>query len=174
MSCHLVLSKETQSNMLKYKKSTDSVVKLPNYSKYEYANKLITFSEADCLLETELSMLQYYRDYKIEVSLKQFSDRILNDHLYMIYRKRQLKTPSLIRKLVSFFVHHYKKPLTTQVNDYLNSKKLTLDDWLKSVQNNRRGDILCVFPKYGYRQTHLCPSEKWSGLEYAQSSTYTS
>ena len=79
MSHHLVLSKEIQSNKPKSKKLTDSVAKLPNYSKYEYADKLPTFSEFDRLLETELPTLECYRDYEIEASVNQFSDRIPND-----------------------------------------------------------------------------------------------
>ena len=54
----------------------------------------------------------------------------------MIYHKKYLETPKLIRKLVIFFVCHYKNMLTKKAHDYLDSKKLTIDEWLNSVHNN--------------------------------------
>ena len=50
-----------------------------------------------------------------------------------------------MRKLVSFFVKRYKTLLELRVRAYLDSKKLMLDQWLDAVENNRRGDILCVY-----------------------------
>ena len=94
--------------MPKSKKKADSLEILPNYSKYEYADKLPPFNEFDHVLEMELSTLECYKDYELEAPLNQFSDQILNDYLYMIFWKKQLETPALICKLVSLFVHHYK------------------------------------------------------------------
>ena len=31
------------------------------------------------------------------------------------------------------------------MNEYLQSKKLTFDDWMAAVKNHRRGDIVCVY-----------------------------
>ena len=87
----------------------------------------------------------------------------------MIFQKKGLETPALICKLVSFFVCHYKWPLTVQVQDYLDSKKLTLDEWLNSVKNNRRGDILYLYFLSMVTGRHTCVHLKngvmWSTLK---------
>ena len=127
------------------KKSADSDDNIPNYSDYEYTETIKTFTESDKLLESKLYTLEWYGEYKLEVPLNNFSDTMLNDHLYTMYERKQLETPELMRKLVGFFVCQYKNKLTAHIKDYLQSKKLTLDDWLKSVKDNRHGDILCVY-----------------------------
>ena len=110
---------------------------LPNYSKYDYADKLPPFSEHDRVLETKLSSLVCFHSYQPERNLNQFTDDVLNDHLYMTFRKKNLETPKLIRKLVIFFVRHYKELLAKKAQDYLDSKKLTMEEWLNSVRMNR-------------------------------------
>ena len=131
--------------MPKCKTTSSSTAKLPNYSNYNYADKLPPFSEHDRIMESNLPSLVCYQNYQIEGTMNQFTDNILNDHLCMIFCKKNLKTPQLIHKLVTFLVQYYKKLLSKKAEDYLNSKKLTIDEWLNSVRNNRRGDILCLF-----------------------------
>ena len=93
------------------KKKASGAVALLNYSKYEYADKLPPFSEHDRLQETELSSLVCYHSHQPERKLNDFTDATLNDHLYMIFRKRNLETPKLMHKLIAFFVRWYKKLL---------------------------------------------------------------
>ena len=126
------------------KKKASGAVALPNYSKYEYADKMPPFCEQDKLRETDLSSLLCYHSHQPESKLNNFTDVTLNDHLYRIFLKKSLETPKLMRKLTIFFVHWYKNLLFKKARDYLESKKLTLDDWLHSVAMNRCGDILCV------------------------------
>ena len=150
------------------KKKASGAVALPNYSKYEYADKLPPFSEHDRLQETELSSLVCFHSHQPERKLNDFTDATLNDHLYMIFCKRNLETPKLMRKLIAFFVRRYKKLLFKKARDYLESKKLTLDEWLNSVTMNRRGDILCVFLLSIVTGRHACIHLKngrmWSTL----------
>ena len=127
------------------KKKASGAVALQNYSKYEYVDKLPPFSEHDRLQETELSSLVCFHSHQPECKLNYFTDATLNDHLYMTFCKRNLETPKLMHKLIAFFVHRYKKLLFKKARDYLESKKLTMDEWLNSVTRNRHGDILCVF-----------------------------
>ena len=123
--------------MSKHKKKSSGMASLPIYSKYDYADKLPPFSEHDRVLETELLSLVCYHSYQPECKLNQFTDDVLNDHLYMTFCKKNLETPKLIRKLVIFFVHHYKELLAKKAQDYLDCKKLTMDEWLNSVCMNR-------------------------------------
>ena len=64
------------NKMPKSKKTEDSVDKVPNYSRYDYTDKLQTFTEADHLLESELSLLECYGEYELEAPQNNFSDRI--------------------------------------------------------------------------------------------------
>ena len=144
-SRHFDKTQQSKIKMPKCKTTSVTTTVLPNYSNYAYADVLPNFNEYDRIPETELSTLMCYSDYEIEGTLNQFTDERLNDHMYMTYRKRNLKMPELIRKLLTFFVQHYKQPLSAIAKDYLASKKLSMDEWLKSVKNRHRGDILCLF-----------------------------
>ena len=97
------------------KKGKDSDGKVPNYSQYEYAETIQTFSESDGLLESELHSLECYGEFKLEAPLNSFSDTNLNDHLCMMYKRKQLETSTLMRKLVGFFVWQFEKKLTVRV-----------------------------------------------------------
>ena len=131
--------------MSKRKKKPSGTAPLPNYSKYDYADKLPPFSDHDRVLETELSSLVCFHSYQPERNLNQFTDDVLNNHLYMTFHKKNLETPKLMCKLIILFVCCYKKMLAKKAQEYLGSKKLTMDEWLNSVSINRRGDILCLF-----------------------------
>ena len=123
--------------MSKCKKKSSSAASLPNYSKYDYADKLPPFSEHDRVLETELSSFVCFHSYQPERNLNQITDDVLNYHLYMTFRKKNLETPRLIRKLVIFFVRRYKELLAKKAQDYLDSKKLTMKEWLTSIRMNQ-------------------------------------
>ena len=120
-------------------------VQLPNYSWYEYADVLPPFRELDRISEEEITTLICSNQYKLELHLNQLTDNILNDYLYMLYRKKGLETAALIRKLVVFFVRRYHDQLLPRVQTYLESKKLMLDEWLNAVKKQCWGDILCLF-----------------------------
>ena len=151
------------------KKDNEKDINVLNYSKYKYAEMLPVFTESDRLLESDLNMLECYDEYQLEAPLNSFSDWILNDHLYTIYKRKQLETAALMRKLASFFVCRYQKKLTNCVKDYLESKKLTLDNWLRCVKENRCGDILCIYMLSLVSGVHTCVHLKdkkiWNTLQ---------
>ena len=101
------------------KKKEDSTTKVPNYSDYDYTDTILAFTEMDRLSELSLHTLECYQDYEPEASLNSFSDRLLNDHLYMLYKCEQLETPSLMWKLVSFFIRCFENQLEPRVHEYL-------------------------------------------------------
>ena len=104
MSCHFVNSSLKSGKMSNSKKKASGVVALPNYSNYEYADKLPPFSECDRLQEDELSSLVCFHSHQPECKLNDFTDATLNDHLYMTFCKKNLETPKLMHKLIAFFV----------------------------------------------------------------------
>ena len=113
--------------MPKRRKNDHPTSEVPNHSQYDYTDSVQTFNELERLLETELNTLVCYQDFQLEASLNSFSDSTLNNHLYTIYRRKRLDSVSTMHKLVSFFIHHYKSQLEPRVKEYLDSKKLTLD-----------------------------------------------
>ena len=127
------------------KKRTKSEVSIPNYSLYEFAETMPAFVETDRVPEMDLHGLECYGNYEIEAPLNHFSDSMLNDHLYTKYKKGKLETPNLMRKLLCFFSKKYRSLIEQKVNEYLQSKKLTFDDWMTAVKNHRCGDIVCVY-----------------------------
>ena len=66
---------------------------------------------------------------------------------------------------MGFFVCRYQKRLEPCVKEYLDSKKLTLDNWLNSVKNSRRGDILYVYFLSMVTGMHLKHGLIWSTLK---------
>ena len=142
--------------MSKHKEKVSGVALLPNYSKYDYADKLPSFSEHERVPEKELLSLVCFHSHQPERKLSQFTDAVLNDHLYMTFHKKNLETPKLMRKLIVFFIHRYKKMLFKKAQEYLESKKLTVDEWLNSVSINRHGDILCLFLLSMVTGRHAC------------------
>ena len=117
---------------------------IPNYSVFNYVDKLPPFSESDRFLKIEINQVLYHNEYELEAPPSRFSDAMLNDHLYLMYKKGQLDNPTVMRKLLLFFVKCYRAKLEPMVTDYLKSNKLSLDEWLMAVKENRWGDIICV------------------------------
>ena len=86
---------------------------------YEFADTMPTFMEAEQVLEKDLHKLECYGSYEIEAPLNHFSDNMLNDHLYTMYKKGELETPELMRKLLCFFSKRYCRTLEPKVNECL-------------------------------------------------------
>ena len=114
---------------------------------YEFVDTMPTFMEADRVPKKDLHELECYGSYELEAPLNHFSDNMLNDHLYTMYKKGKLETPELMRKLLCFFSKRYRRTLEPKVNEYLRSKKLSMDDCSKKQQ--MRGHCVCIPSKHG-------------------------
>ena len=167
-SLHLVSAAQIGAKMSKMKKSQPKMDLLPNYSQYDYAMVMPPFRKHERLDEREINNLICADKYMLELHLNQLTDATLQDYLYMLYRKKKLDTPKLIRKLVIFFVSQYQDQLLPRIKWYLDAKKLTLDEWLNAVKNQRRGDILCLYFLNMITGRHTCIHLKgghmWSTL----------
>ena len=82
------------------KKRVKSEVNIPNYSMYEFADTMPTFVEADQVPEKDLHELKCYGSYQLQAPLNHFSDTMLNDHLYTMYKKGKLETHAKIAVLL--------------------------------------------------------------------------
>ena len=107
---------------------------IPLTNLYDYSDTLEEFCKTDRLLENELNMLICYNEFKLESPLNSFADRQLNDHLYSIFGTKHRETIAFMCTWTGFFVQQYRTKITTHIQLYLNSKKLTLNDWLLSVK----------------------------------------
>ena len=87
--------------MPRFRKRTKSVVSIPNYSLYEFVERMPVFMETDRVPEADLYGLECYNNYEIEAPLNHFSDSMLNNHLYTMYKKGKLESPDFMRKLLS-------------------------------------------------------------------------
>ena len=130
---HLELVHTRTINMLKHEKRALKEEIIPNFTGYPYSEVLREFAECDRIPESELNRLECHEEYYLEWNLNSFNDAELNDHLYRIYYPK--------RRYIAYYVNLYPKQITQKASNYLDSKKLMLNEWLKSVKEGRRGDI---------------------------------
>ena len=131
--------------MQRKKKSSALEQPVPNFTGHDYSDVVGDFSEHDRLMESDISQLICSDEYQLEQTLNSFNDSELNDHLYHLFYCKKTKNIALMRRWISYYVRQYPKQIIAKAKPYLDSKKLTLEDWLRCVRDGRCGDILCVF-----------------------------
>ena len=155
--------------MLRKRKSAALEHPVPNFTGYDYSDVIGDFLEHDRLSENDISQLVCSDEFQLEWTLNSFNDRELNDHLYHLFYCKKTENISLMRRWISYYIRQYPKQITAKVQPYLNSKKLTLEDWLRCVRDGRRGDIMCVFllslSTGVHMVVHLNNNKLWSTLK---------
>ena len=72
-------------------------------------------------------------------------------------------------RYIAYYVNLYPKQITQKASNYLDSKKLMLDEWSKSVKEGRRGDILCAYllsmATGSHTAVHMRNNKVWSTLK---------
>ena len=136
---------------------------------FDYSDTIADFSECEKLLESELEQqLPCFSEYEPKCKLNSLTDSHLNDHLYGVYSSKCSETISFMRTWTGFFIRQYRTKISQRVKPYLDSKKLSLDDWLMSVKQSRRGDIMLVYILSIMKGLHMCMHLKngktWSTL----------
>ena len=66
------------------------------------------------------------------------------------------KPVTFLRTWVRFFVRQHRTEITARVADYLDSKKLSMDQWLKAVKDGHHGDIMCLYVLCLMNGKHAC------------------
>ena len=155
--------------MQRKRKSTALEQPVPNFTGHDYSDVIGDFSEHDRLSENDISQLTCLDEYQLEWTLNSFNDSELNDHLHHLFYCKKTENISLMRRWISYYVRQYPKQITAKAQPYLNSKKLTLEDWLRCVRDGRRGDIMCVFllslSTGVHMVVHLKNNKLWSTLK---------
>ena len=129
---------------------------IPFHNHFEYSDIIDDFNESDRVTETELDILPCFCEYELEYKLNSLNDSHLNDHLYIVFSTKRKETVSFMRTWTGFFIRQHRTKLSQKVQPYLNSKKLSLDEWLMSVKHGRRGDILLVYALSIMKGLHTC------------------
>ena len=81
----------------------------------------------------------------MERTLNSLDNKTLNDYLHKIYYSKKPDTMMLMHRWINYFVKQHKMQIHVKVRNYLESKKLPMDEWLHSVNEARWGDILSVY-----------------------------
>ena len=154
--------------MLKHKKKALKEEIIPNFTGYPYSEVIREFAECDRIPESELKRLECHKKYYLEWNLNSFNDAELNDHLYRIYYPKRMDT-QVLHRYIAYYVNLYPKQITQKASSYLDSKKLMLNEWLKSVKEGRRGDIFCVYllsmATGSHTAVHMRNNKVWSTLK---------
>ena len=125
---------------------------IPFHNLFDYSDTIVDFSEYERLSESELEQqLPCFSEYEPECKLNSLMDSHLNDHLYGVYSSKHTETVSFLRTWTGFFVRQYRTKISQRVKPYLDSQKLSLDDWLMSVKQGQRGDIMLVYICHGLK-----------------------
>ena len=154
---------------VKKKKRDKNKDNVPFHNRFDYSDTIVDFSECEKLLESDLEQqLPCFSEYEPECKLNSLTDSHLNDHLYSVFSTKRSETVSFMRTWTGFFVRQYRTKISQRVKPYLDSKKLSLDDWLLSVKQGQRGDIMLVYILSIMKGLHMCihlkNSKTWSTL----------
>ena len=160
--------------MSKHKKKSVIEESIPNFTDYTYSNTIMDFANAIGLQKVICAVLNVMENINLKRNLNSFNDTELNDHLYRIYYAKCTDSTLVLRRWIVYYVKQYPKQISQRVNKYLDSKKLTLEEWLRSVKDGRRGDILCIYllsmATGTHVAVHLNENRIWSTLEAIHSS----
>ena len=129
---------------------------IPFHNQFEYSDVIDDFNESDRVTETELDTLLCFLEYELEYKLNSLNDSHLNDHLYIVFSTKRKENVSFMRTWTGFFVRQHRTKLSQKVQPYLNSKKLSFDEWLMSVKHGHRGDIMLVYVLSIMKGSHTC------------------
>ena len=155
--------------MQRKKKSSALEQPVPNFTGHDYSDVVGDFLEHDRLMESDISQLICSDEYQLERTLNSSNDSELNDHLYHLFYCKKTKNIALMRRWISYYVRQYPKQIIAKAKPYLDSKKLTLEDWLRCVRDGGRGDILCIFllslSTSIHTVVHLKNNKLWSTLK---------
>ena len=115
---------------VKKKKHDKNKDNIPFHDWFDYSDTIADFSECEKLLESDLEQqLPCFSEYEPECKLNSLTDSHLNDHLYSVFSTKHSERVSFMRTWTGFFVRQYRTKISKRVKPYLDSKKLSLDDW---------------------------------------------
>ena len=139
---------------------------IPTQNPYNYARQVVPIYEIHRILRSEMVELSCRSTHCIKARSSKVHE---NDTLYELFRKFTNKDVKFIRQWLKLFSLTNQQNLEVRAKRYLASKGLAFDNWLSSITDGMKGDILVLytlcmlFDKHAI--VHLRHGFVWSTLE---------
>ena len=139
---------------------------IPTQNPYNYAGEVVPIYEIHRVLRSEMVELSCRSTHCIKARSTKVHK---NDNLYELFRKFTNKDVKFMRQWLKLFSISNQQNLEVRARRYLASKGLAFDNWMTSITNGMKGDILVLytlcmlFDKHVI--VHLRHGLVWSTLE---------
>ena len=115
---------------------------IPTKNPYKYAGQVMPIYEIHRVLRSEMVELSCRSTHCIKARSTKVHE---NDNLYELFRKFTNKDVKFIRLWLKLFTILNQQNLEVRVSRYLASKELAFDNWMTSIANGMKGDILVLY-----------------------------
>ena len=139
---------------------------IPTQNPYNYAGQVVPIYEIHRVLRSEMVELSCRSTHCIKARSTKVHE---NDNLYELFRKFTNKDVKFMRQWLKLFSISNQQNLEVRARRYLASKGLAFDNWMTSITDGMKGDILVLytlcmlFDKHAI--VHLRHGLVWSTLE---------
>ena len=139
---------------------------IPTQNPYNYAGQVMPIYEIHRVLRSEMVELSCRSTHCIKARSTKVHE---NDNLYELFRKFTNKDVKFMRQWLKLFSISNQQNLEVRARRYLASKGLAFDNWMTSITDGMKGDILVLytlcmlFDKHVI--VHLRHGLVWSTLE---------
>ena len=108
---------------------------------WKYVEVLTPIYEKHKVTKDEIVRLSCRSNHEVSAVTKGVDE---NDMLYHLFAELCGQDMKFMRTWLHLFVHLHKKYFNNMAKTYLTRKGLSLDNWLDSVQDGRKGDVLTL------------------------------
>ena len=115
---------------------------IPTKNPYNYAGQVMPIYEIHRVLRSEMVELSCRSTHCIKARSTNVHE---NDNLYELFRKFTNKDVKFMRQWLKLFTISNQQNLEVRVSRYLASKGLAFDNWMTSITNGMKGDILVLY-----------------------------
>ena len=138
---------------------------------WKYVEVLTPIYETHKVTRDEIVRLSCRSNHEVSASTKGVDD---NDMLYHLFAELCGQDKNFMRTWLHLFVRLHKKYFNTMAKTYLTRKGLSLDNWLDSVHDGRKGDVLTLLGRCmlieKHALVHLHDGAIWTSLRDSQNS----
>ena len=115
---------------------------IPTKNPYNYAEQVMPIYEIHRVLRSEMVELSCRSTHCIKARSTNVHE---NDNLYELFRKFTNKDVKFMRQWLKLFTISNQRNLEVRVSHYLASKGLAFDNWMTSITDGMKGDILVLY-----------------------------
>ena len=139
--------------------------KIESYNPWKYTETLIPIYENHKVDKDEIINLDCRASHKIALEDKTIPE---DDRMYNFFASLCGQDRKFMHTWLHLFVRLHKRYFTSLASNYFKRKGLTLENWLDSVHDGRKGDVLSLLSlcmlieKHGL--VHLHNGQIWTSL----------